>query len=399
MTTTTLSIDRLSLKVESEKFQLGKITSERLVAVDKYEIPFEIAPSRVIELDIADPYLEALPETQKEEVQQLERLGNDLAKRRREAGAWKRQKGTAYKDQNGVLIEDKKVWGDPVSMQVLDDTLQNEAFKAWRTLMPSSVALAYLSDPLSFHDITNKDGQILAPLDEEARAWLTACSDAIGMRSRATVLSELVREYVRISKSSSCLKWMSVACGTALPTMKAAVHAGIKPDLMLVDIDESAMDATEQLAEEIGFEGNITKRRTSIFRESRMSELREELGHNGDRPRIVDMMGIFEYTGENLKKDPVTFLKSNYEMLYPGGRLIFGQMRKDRPNPDFTMGAIGWPYVEMRSPKEIMEIIVAAGINPKEVSLYMPNDGVYTVVSIDKPRAVPRALHPLESDF
>jgi len=109
------------------------------------------------------------------------------------------------------------------------------------------------------------------------------------------------------------------------------------------------------------------------------------------------MMGIFEYTGGNSKRDPVSFLKSGYDMLYPGGRLIFGQMLDTRPNPDFTMGIIGWPYVQMRSPAEIMEIVVKAGISPKEVKMYFPTDGVYTVVSIDKPKAPSNPLKSLSS--
>jgi len=48
------------------------------------------------------------------------------------------------------------------------------------------------------------------------------------------------------------------------------------------------MELTEQLAEEIGFDkSHITKEMINIFREDRMAKLREELGSNGDRPRLL----------------------------------------------------------------------------------------------------------------
>jgi hypothetical protein len=72
-------------------------------------------------------------------------------------------------------------------------------------------------------------------------------------------------------------------------------------------------------------------------------------------------------------------------MLQPGGELVFGQMRDDRPLPDFTMGVLGWPYIVMRSPAEVMQIVQDAGIETRSAQLYVPDDGVYTVCSITKP--------------
>lgn len=49
------------------------------------------------------------------------------------------------------------------------------------------------------------------------------------------------------------------------------------------------------------------------------------------------------------------------------------------------MGTIGWPYIETRSPAELMKIVREVGIAPETVQLYLPTDGVYTVVCVDKP--------------
>ena len=72
-------------------------------------------------------------------------------------------------------------------------------------------------------------------------------------------------------------------------------------------------------------------------------------------------------------------------MLHPGGKLVFGQMRSDRRVADFTMGVVSWPFIEMRSPAEFMDIIDKSGINPLDTTLFLPSDGVYTVGVISKP--------------
>jgi hypothetical protein len=111
----------------------------------------------------------------------------------------------------------------------------------------------------------------------------------------------------------------------------------------------------------------------------------ERITQEGRRPRLIDMMGIFEYTGNNLNIDSAGFLGAAYGLLAPGGRLLVGQMRTDRPNPDFTLGVVAWPHIETRTPDELMGIVAKAGINLGNVEMFLPDDNVYTVLCIDKP--------------
>ncbi len=115
-----------------------------------------------------------------------------------------------------------------------------------------------------------------------------------------------------------------------------------------------------------------------------MDELHRELLVSGGLVKMIDMLGIFEYTGPNLGVDPVGFLQSVWECLAPGGYLVTGQMRADRPRPDFTTGVVQWPYVELRTPDEFMAIIEAAGIDRNRVELHLPEDGVYMIAGITK---------------
>lgn len=380
--------------VPIERYQLGEITDAAQLDPAMLDIGAELAPREIYAVTVRDPYVEQYSSEERAEVAQVEHEADDFARARREAGKWERRAETVYFDEHNVR-QTKRGWGDPVSRdRFFNKTLGSPAINAWRTKIPSAEALADLSDPLNSAAVIDTKGNMVA-VDETARTWLTLCTDAVAIRSRATVMANVVRQFVDEQRALNenqgleDLRWMSVACGTALPAMKAALHAGARPEMLLVDLDKNALHATRKMAAEIGFEGQMSQRDdVNIFLPSEMARLREELGDNGDRPMLIDLMGIFEYTGDNLGVDPVEFLRSNYDMLHPGGRLVFGQMRDDRPVPDFTMGVVSWPYVEMRSPRQFMEIVKQAGIPVETTTLYLPDDGVYTVGVIDKPPVV-----------
>lgn len=377
-----------------ERYKLGVIENVQQSTPEEFGISRELAPGAIYKVEVSDPYVQELDPELLTYVKAREDQADAHARERREAGKWERQAGTAYIDSEGNTRDKRRAWGDPVAHKEFFDELSSDALKQWLSHIPSANALTILSDPQSLETVTGRNGKVTVDADEMAKLWLTGCTDALAIRNRGTVMAELVNAYVdeatkkgEIDKSHA-LKWMSVACGTALPAMKAALKAGINPEMLLVDIDESALESTQKLGEEIGYKGTLEQHKTNIFSPEDMAELRTFLGDNGGRPRIIDLMGIFEYTGEHTGIDPATFLRSNYDMLHPGGRLVLGQMRDDRPNPDFTMGVVGWPFIVMRSPSEVMQVIKEAGIPLESAKLYVPEDGVYTVCAIDKPEGV-----------
>jgi SAM-dependent methyltransferase len=378
----------------AERFRVGRITDLRLASPTEFGMTNDESPAAIYEVSVEDPYVEAYSPEEQRYVTETERAINDFAHQRRVEGKWDRQPGRAYIDgDNTQQKKNGRTWGDPVSTDIhFNQTLQSQAVRIWRKeIVPSALALAYLTDPQSALTVTSPKTGEIAEVDDEARLWWSLCTDARAIRSRGTVMAEIVKEFAQDQmaergENSGDFRWLSIACGTALPSMQGAVHAGIRPTLTLVDFDPKAMDTAVELGAEVGFEGEIEKLPpVNIFDNGNMAELKDELEAKGELPQMVDMMGIFEYTGNNLGVDPVKFLKSGYDFVAPGGRLVFGQMRDDRPVGDFTMGVVGWPYVEQRSPSEVMKMITEAGIDPKLVRMFMPTDGVYTVVTIDKP--------------
>lgn len=379
-----------------ESYQLGVVSRSQHLDLGTTGIPEKLYPKAVYEVEVTDPYVEAHTPQIRERIAAIESAHDAFAKERRVAGSWQRKPGTAYFDDESQANAQKGrfTWGDPVSCnRFFMDELQSEGIDAWRSKIPSAKALGDLADPLSRIEIEDKRGK-MHPMDQTAREWLSLCTDAVAIRSRGTIMAQAVREYVaKKMENAGNLElagwhWLSIACGTALPAMKAAMFAGIKPEMLMVDLDKSALRATQNLAVEIGFEGPISQiSNVNIFDVNAMGRFQQELIATGKLPDLIDLMGIFEYTGDNLGVDPAAFLRSVYDMLRPGGRLVFGQMRADRPAADFTMGVVSWPYVEMRTMSEFMSIIDAAGIPLKFTQLYLPSDGVYTVGVVDKPNA------------
>lgn len=370
----------------NERFQLGEVVATSPIAAEEVNILVN-KPKQVWRVEINDAYVSNYSLEEQIVVRQDEIIADGVARNRREEGLWARNPGTVYFDANGDEVQ-KETWGDPYSGEIFFTALGSPAMNVWRSLIPSAKALAYLSEPQDQWAIASKDGTLLETIDPEAKKWFTLCTDAIGIRSRATVMSKLIKGFAdERAGDGDPVRWMSVASGTALPTIQAAIAADVdhKTKLLLVDLDRAAMEATKQLASEVGFDGTVEQRRANVFDSNAMQRLRDELEAKDELPEVIDMMGIFEYTGVNLGVNPTEFLKSCYSFLKPGGRLVFGQMRTDRPVSDFTMGVVGWPFVHTRTPSEFMDVIVDAGIPAESVSLYLPTDGVYTIGAIDKP--------------
>ncbi len=338
-------------------------------------------------VEVADPFVSRWSRRDRERYDNLEAAADELARARRVAGAWQRKPGSAYSLQDGTIAAKTiSQWGDPVTSTDFLARLDSPATTTWRGLIPSAKALLYLADPWAHDHVQDPDAGLVS-VDDAARVAWSLSLDAVAIRSRAAVMADLVagRAIHFGSAGGSGLRWLSVACGTALPAFQAAVAAGVEPDMWLVDIDRDALGLAAGLADTVGFNGRLSTKRTNIFNPDSMDALRAELVDSGGLAELIDMMGIFEYTGDNLGVDPAGFLKSVWDCLAPGGLLVTGQMRADRPRPDFTTGVIGWPYIELRTPDDLMRIIQTAGIHPDNVELHLPADGVYMIATITKP--------------
>jgi len=55
-----------------------------------------------------------------------------------------------------------------------------------------------------------------------------------------------------------------------------------------------------------------------------------------------------------------------------------------RPQREFNQRAVGWPGLYLRDDTALLDIVEAAGIDPSQVTITHPEDGVYAVMEVRK---------------
>lgn len=278
-------------------------------------------------------------------------------------------------------------------------------FEAWLDTVPRAEALDPIYNP----------GKGRLPngsaLGAEAQQWFKNIFDGIGIRSRASVMKEIIRG--EISRRSGEMRWVSLASGAAQPVFESmqeiADNGGEVPRTTLLDVDGVALRHARERADRLGFGENITTVRANILRREGLTIPEEESRwafHNRVLSRMrggltnksfgmVDAVGILEYLKEDdwnytyngviktRKKmaGAVTFLRNAYDLVEPGGVLLVGNMRDSHPQLGFTMNVIQWPHIQPRSIENMVSIINKAGLDG-EVDIYCPSDNVYAIYAI-----------------
>jgi cyclopropane fatty-acyl-phospholipid synthase-like methyltransferase len=107
-------------------------------------------------------------------------------------------------------------------------------------------------------------------------------------------------------------------------------------------------------------------------------KLVQELGEHS--AELVDGLGIFEYFSA---PEAVHFIRHALRVVKPGGVLIISNMLTTSPQLAFLLRCIGWPTLYPRTLLELREIVLAAGVDLKNVTVTLPHDGVYAVLEIN----------------
>lgn len=270
----------------------------------------------------------------------------------------------------------------------------------WFKLIPRAVALDIIYDP--------EKGRLCngVVLDEESIRWFKNIDDAIGIRSRAAVLRELLQHE---ADNAGCLAVASLACGAAQPVLETMAELlrdvrSADSSVTLVDLDRESLGMAVGLADKHG----ITDRVTTVTRNilglngididpSPHHETSGRVGYD-----VVEALGFLEYLPpehqesytyngvvdeKRSRAGAIVFLKNAYDLVKPGGLLIFGNMLDETHKQlEFTLNTVQWPHIQPRSIEKMLQIIAAAGVDPAaEVDIYCPTDGVYAVYAIRKP--------------
>lgn len=228
-------------------------------------------------------------------------------------------------------------------------------------------------------------------IDERSRAFFYHGLDAIGIRTRARIMSEIAVEQLGDRPG---VRWISLACGGAVPVIEALEKCR--------DINMVHLDLVDYSPEALAFASDLAVDEAHLQKVpsfNRESELRSYTTHEINLIRglivtdgvveqfgeascdMVDALGIFEYFS---KKDSTAFLKNAYRLVREDGMMVMANMLADRPEMEFNKRGVGWPNLYPRSIEELADIIVDAGIAPENVRMIIPDDGVYAVIEIAK---------------
>lgn len=248
-----------------------------------------------------------------------------------------------------------------------------EGVALWRQLVPTARALGYLTHPF---DVI--EGVKVSP---EVSAQWRFSEDGIAIRVRAAAMQHITQDYLRRLPKGYEAKWLSLASGTAEPSIAAAKasaeESGTIIDLTVADIDPESLKMVANNAVELGFDGNVFPVEADILEQGIKDQL-EALTGNTDGYDVIELLGFNEYLPEKLHdvdslkqigtrrgKRLVAaseFNRRAYKMLKPGGIMISGNMILDRPQLGFVFGIVDWPLINARSEEAILQIYENAGI-------------------------------------
>lgn len=277
----------------------------------------------------------------------------------------------------------------------------------WLELIPTAAALALLYDPNTKQLANGK------PVSPAVRDWACNILDAHGIRSRGEIVQAILARHVidQASLGATEQQWVSLACGAAQPVCHALRHikesGNPTPRVTLVDLDRSALSAAQTYAQEMKVRQFTDVCRMNILHPQGVvmpavdaqtnvaaRALRRQVGLEGAAYDAVDAVGILEYVPEVLSDESptalqvntATFLANAAQLVKPGGLLLVGNMRDTHPQLGFTLNVVQWPHIQPRSIETMQRIAGAAGLGDWRVDVYCPDDGVYALYAMRRPK-------------
>lgn len=277
----------------------------------------------------------------------------------------------------------------------------------WLELIPTASALALLYDPNTKQLANGK------PVSPVVRGWACNILDAHGIRSRGEIVQDILARHVidQASLGAAEQQWVSLACGAAQPVCHALRHikesGNPTPRVTLVDLDRSALKAAQTYAQTMEVRQFTNVRCMNILRPQGVVSpavdaqtnvaaraLRRRVGLESAAYDAVDAVGILEYVPEELpdesptalRVNAATFLAHAAQLVKPGGLLLVGNMRDTHPQLGFTLNVVQWPHIQPRSIETMQRIAGAAGLGDWRVDVYCPDDGVYALYAMRRPK-------------
>jgi SAM-dependent methyltransferase len=259
----------------------------------------------------------------------------------------------------------------------LFDPARRPALTHWRQHhVPTAAALVPLQRP---DRRVLADGTPFSPHDDD---WYRHSLDAIGIRSRAAIMGDVLQRSVAASGKRTH-RWLSLACGASIPvfeTAQALRADGHDVEITLADFDGNALELARELAAEYDLVDCVELVRMNVLNADRLAAF-EPASYE-----VIDILGLFEYLpdADRVRERRVTLgavglLRAARRLLAPGGTLVFANMLDSHPRLAFLLNVIQWPHLQPRSADEVEALMRAAGLPADRSSAFVAEDGVYAV--------------------
>jgi hypothetical protein len=267
-----------------------------------------------------------------------------------------------------------------------DDQGNDTQMIEWAAKFPTAIAL----EPLQ--RLQDGGGWLTGgKLDDRTLELFTNMVDGIGLRSRARIYTHQLVEYAKKNKADE-VTIISLGSGAAVPNIQATQELESNHTAAhwsFYDFDPHALMFAEKLVGENKFEystfdyGPTWQNPETGAVEPKGQNYLRAFGVEDESADIVDALGLWEY----LKPEAATrFASKLYDKVKPGGSLIVSNMLPSRPQREFNQRAVGWPGLFLRSESDLLDIVDAAGIDTRQVTMTHAQDGVYVVMEVKKPQ-------------
>ncbi|WP_156165301.1 hypothetical protein [Demequina rhizosphaerae] len=253
------------------------------------------------------------------------------------------------------------------------------SFAEWAARLGTPAALPNIYLP-SEARLSRPDGDDMftgPELDEHARRYLTAATDARALRVRGRVLQWIaLRSAVDVAGT---LRWASLSCGPAFPVVAAIAGArdvGATVAATFVDTCTDALDASRRVALAHGVDPGDHRFVSIEDQPASPAAVVEPASQH-----LVEALALLSTVTPD---EAPAALADAYALVRPGGTLVFSVMLDDRP-PCAGCAALGWPTGPTLDLAGVADLLAAAGIPCEDALALVPQDGIYAVVQVERP--------------
>ena len=214
-------------------------------------------------------------------------------------------------------------------------------------------------------------------LNKKAERWLThfwmkKLENRQAVTNRLKIVVNLLEDVFKKFINEPEIRLISVASGSAqdvIEAMKRCPHLNVKA--VLIDLDESAIEASRQKAKDFGLEDRFTfvKGTTSLL---------EKISQDF-RPHVVEMVGFLDYRPND---KAIRLISRIRKCLLPGGYFLTCNIRKNREKILLDWVLL-WPMI-YRNEKQFARLLTKGGFPSEKIYIFYESFHIHGVAICQK---------------